>query len=285
VKPLPAAVNPNAPHVYHREGSSLFLHVPEGWDKHRIETFANEEEPLGDALWKFPPVTVENFAPCPDESTNGYHVQLTVEGAVPPETDRHPGRAPVGDSAGMVEQLRRALGLNERPAQPHVDLSNGDGAGLQSLVTAYPRTGNALSTFLQVLMRDDEGLTAPQRELIASTVSLMNGTKYEAASHGAAAEAAAGSLELAKIASQDPKMVALGVLAIAVTMDIRPEPAMVAKAKELGATDKDIHDTVLVAAAINMTNRYVDGLNAVTPVGREYYQDIGKRLVEQGYKS
>jgi len=37
-------------------------------------------------------------------------------------------------------------------------------------------------------------------------------------------------------------------------------PEDVERARKLGATDKEIHDTVLIAAAFCMFNRYVDGL-------------------------
>jgi len=44
-------------------------------------------------------------------------------------------------------------------------------------------------------------------------------------------------------------------------------------AKNLGATDKEIHDTVLIAAAFCMFNRYVDGLNTWAPQDRQVYVD------------
>ncbi len=54
-------------------------------------------------------------------------------------------------------------------------------------------------------------------------------------------------------------------------------------AKERGATDEDIHDTVLIAAAFCMYNRYVDGLGT-TPAAPDEYPDMGKRLAKKGYK-
>lgn len=55
------------------------------------------------------------------------------------------------------------------------------------------------------------------------------------------------------------------------------------KAREAGATDMDIHDTVLIAATFSMFNRYVDGLNSFTPESDEEYIPMGKRMVEKGY--
>ena len=54
-------------------------------------------------------------------------------------------------------------------------------------------------------------------------------------------------------------------------------------AKSKGATDEDIHDAVLIAAAFCMYNRYVDGLGTATAEDDEY-PDMGKRLAKKGYK-
>ncbi|MBD0260923.1 MAG: carboxymuconolactone decarboxylase, partial [Cytophagales bacterium] len=57
----------------------------------------------------------------------------------------------------------------------------------------------------------------------------------------------------------------------------------VALARQHGATDRDIHDTVLIAAAFCMFNRYVDGLASFTPTDPEAYEAMGERMVEKGY--
>src|ERR1019366_5044221 len=59
--------------------------------------------------------------------------------------------------------------------------------------------------------------------------------------------------------------------------------ADVEAARSLGATDLEIHDTVLIAAAFCMDNRYVDGLGTWQPQSPEMYAQMGKRLAEQGY--
>ena len=53
-------------------------------------------------------------------------------------------------------------------------------------------------------------------------------------------------------------------------------------ARKEGATDKEIHDTVLIAAAFSMFNRYVDGLASFTPTDQEEYEAMGKRMAEKG---
>ena len=50
-----------------------------------------------------------------------------------------------------------------------------------------------------------------------------------------------------------------------------------------GATDLEIHDTVLIAASFCMMNRYVDGLAAWTPEGEDFYRERAAKLAEQGY--
>ena len=55
------------------------------------------------------------------------------------------------------------------------------------------------------------------------------------------------------------------------------------RSKKEGATDREIHDTVLIAAAFSMFNRYVDGLASFTPTDPEEYEAMGKRMAEKGY--
>jgi hypothetical protein len=57
----------------------------------------------------------------------------------------------------------------------------------------------------------------------------------------------------------------------------------VAQARQEGATDLEIHDTVLIAAAFCMYNRYVDGLATFTPADPRQYEEMGARMAAQGY--
>jgi hypothetical protein len=57
----------------------------------------------------------------------------------------------------------------------------------------------------------------------------------------------------------------------------------VARARDLGATDLEIHDTVLIAAAFCMFNRYVDGLATTQPRDEAMYRERGKRIAREGY--
>jgi hypothetical protein len=49
------------------------------------------------------------------------------------------------------------------------------------------------------------------------------------------------------------------------------------------ATDREIHDTVLIAALFCLYNKYVDGMASVTPADPVYYETLGDRLVNRGY--
>src|SRR5437667_10638654 len=57
----------------------------------------------------------------------------------------------------------------------------------------------------------------------------------------------------------------------------------VARARQHGASDKEIHDVVLIAAAFCMFNRYVDGLATWQPRDPEIHREIGKQTSQDGY--
>ena len=79
-------------------------------------------------------------------------------------------------------------------------------------------------------------------------------------------------------------MKALLAIADKVRKDARTvSPRDVEAARREGATDSDIHDTVLIAAMFCMFNRYVDGLGAWTPKEEAPYEELGRRLAKHGY--
>ena len=57
----------------------------------------------------------------------------------------------------------------------------------------------------------------------------------------------------------------------------------IARARKEGATDTEIHDTVLIAAAFCMYNRYVDGLATWAPQEQEAYIPMGAHMAHEGY--
>ncbi len=143
-----------------------------------------------------------------------------------------------------------------------------------------------------MLLRAPNPLSPGERELIAAYVSGLNECDFCCRSHSAfaAAQLDAGmslvdqvraDLDSAPIA---PKLRALLRIAGAVRQGGRAVTAeLVDAARAEGATDVEIHDTVLIAAAFCMYNRYVDGLGTLAPRDDELYAQVAGTIVEAGY--
>jgi uncharacterized peroxidase-related enzyme len=173
----------------------------------------------------------------------------------------------------------------------HIDLDN-DIPGIRGLFTYRPDTGAVLSDLGEALLRGDSTLSRGERELIATYVSHLNGCRYCAGSHGACAaaqlEGGSGQVEatLADPAEAPVSAKLRALLAIAARVQQSGRSVTdkdIAAARAEGATDREIHDAVLIAAAFCMFNRYVDGLAALTPDDPAYYAATGQRLAEHGY--
>lgn len=61
------------------------------------------------------------------------------------------------------------------------------------------------------------------------------------------------------------------------------QPEDVQHARQHGATDQEIHDTVLIAAAFCMYNRYVDGLATWAPPDPAAYRQRAGKVAREGY--
>ncbi|MGN6438190.1 MAG: carboxymuconolactone decarboxylase family protein [Agriterribacter sp.] len=164
--------------------------------------------------------------------------------------------------------------------------------GIRSLVMFRPETGKPLYQLAQVLLRDASPLSAADRELIAAYVSHKNNCMFCMSSHAAAARCLMGEESfivdevLADMQKADISDKLKSLLVIAGKAQISGKAVTeedITAAKALGATDREIHDTVLIAAAFCMFNRYVDGLASFTPTDSEAYAEMGKRMVEKGY--
>jgi len=166
--------------------------------------------------------------------------------------------------------------------------------GIRGLLAYRPETAEPLMHLAEVLLRGDSTLSRGERELIAAFVSRGNECEYCAGSHGASAAALLpGGAEqvaetLAGAACDAPvsaKMRALLEIAGLVRVDGRHVTAeAVAAARGFGATDREIHDTVLIAAAFCMFNRYVDGLATPVPDDPEQYAMSAVHLIRHGYQ-
>lgn len=171
----------------------------------------------------------------------------------------------------------------------HVDPSL---PGIRALLAFSPRMAAPIGRLAERLLRSDEGLSRAERELIATRVSFLNDCFYCHQSHGAIAACYLdGNQALVDQVKKDPqhagvseKLKALLDIAASVQKGGKEVTAQqVRHAKALGASDRDIHDTVLIAAAFCMMNRYVDGLAANTPSDPSSYPARARQIVEQGY--
>ncbi len=171
----------------------------------------------------------------------------------------------------------------------HISLPEGL-PGIIGPLEAYPETGIPLSHFTEALLRGPSSLTSAERELIATHVSNRNECRFCTQSHAAAARHLweDGSvvdevLEGGEAASLSEKMKALLQIAGKVQTGGRGvTDEEVRRARAAGADDRAIHDTVLVAAAFCMFNRYVDGLATLEP-DPSAYPAMGERLAKAGY--
>lgn len=174
---------------------------------------------------------------------------------------------------------------------PFIDLP--EAPGLLSLLRRYPDTARPLADLAQVLLRGPSSLTAAEREVLATYVSDRNACSFCAETHGATAEALLGPdahvvsqvREAGPEAPVDGRLRALLAIAGKVCASGRAVTAEdVQRAREEGADDQAIHDTVLVAAAFCMFDRYVDGLATQTPTDAASYRAFGADLAANGYR-
>jgi len=174
---------------------------------------------------------------------------------------------------------------------PHISLPD----GLPGIVSGFayrPETAKPMRELAEVLLRGPSTLSSGDREIIAAFVSSRNDCHFCQASHSAAAahhldgnyvmvDAVKHDFQTAPVS---PKLKALLAIAAKVQQSGREVASGdISRAREEGATDLEIHDTVLIAAAFCMFNRYVDGLATLTPIDPAAYDEMGRRMAEHGY--
>ncbi|MDX1587233.1 MAG: peroxidase-related enzyme, partial [Balneolaceae bacterium] len=166
--------------------------------------------------------------------------------------------------------------------------------GIVGLMQYRPETAKPLNELAEILLRGPSSLSSGEREMIASYVSYKNKCHFCHTSHGAAAaHHFDGDLSLIDDIKNDfretdisPKLRSLLDIAAKVQKSgTEVKESDIEAAREQGATDREIHDAVLIAAAFCMYNRYVDGLGTWAPEEKEAYAETGKRLANEGYLS
>jgi uncharacterized peroxidase-related enzyme len=174
----------------------------------------------------------------------------------------------------------------------HIVLKDENLPGIVGLLNHNPVTAKPLCELAEVLLVDENSLSKGEREIIAASVSYWNDCHFCHSSHGAAAAVHAGEnvsfLDTIKQGFPNggisDKLRSLLHIAHKVQQGGKKvSNEDIEKVKSFGATDKEIHDTVLIAAAFCMYNRYVDGLGTWAPQENGAYMEMGKRLAEQGY--
>jgi uncharacterized peroxidase-related enzyme len=164
--------------------------------------------------------------------------------------------------------------------------------GIVGLFNFRPETAGPLGLLADTLLRGESTLTSGERELIASHVSFLNNCHFCHTSHAAAAMAHLDcDLSLIDDIKEGFRKIEVSaklhtLLNIAAKVqksgkEVRDED--IAAARGEGATDQEIHDTILIAAAFCMFNRYVDGLGTWAPAEHEAYREMGQRMAFKGY--
>jgi uncharacterized peroxidase-related enzyme len=176
---------------------------------------------------------------------------------------------------------------------PHIPLPESQ-PGIRGAMAFRPETARPLNDLVEVLLHAPNSLSPGERELIATYVSYLNDCHYCQSIHGAIAAAHLdGDEELVRRVKADfqyaaisAKLKALLVIASKVQHGGKHVTAEdVAHARDMGATDVEIHDAVLIAAAFCMYNRYVDGLATIQPRDEALYRERGKMVARDGYVS
>jgi uncharacterized peroxidase-related enzyme len=181
--------------------------------------------------------------------------------------------------------------MEVRRQMAHIELPDGL-PGIRGPLAFRPETAKPLGELAEILLRADNTLSPADRELIAAYVSAGNECTYCHTSHGAiAAHYLHGDESLVARVKRDPegapvssKLKALLAIAEKVRKGGRSVTTEdVNRARREGATDTEIHDTVLIAAAFCMYNRYVDGLATWTPEDPDSYRQRAAAIVREGY--
>jgi uncharacterized peroxidase-related enzyme len=175
---------------------------------------------------------------------------------------------------------------------PHINLPQGL-PGISAGFAFRPETAKPMRELAHILLHEPNSLAPGERELIATYVSSLNDCYFCQTSHGAAAACHLGGNHTVKQVKTDFEQAPISAKLkslLAIAGKVQQGGKLVTQqdvrsARELGATDHEIHDTVLIAAAFCMYNRYVDGLDTWQPHDESMYAQMGKHLASEGYRT
>ena len=174
---------------------------------------------------------------------------------------------------------------------PHITL-NENLPGIRALLAYSPETAEPIGALAEILLRSTDGLSRADREIIGMYVSYLNDCFYCNHSHGEIAicylngdraliESIRKNYQESNISEKLKSLLQIAAKVQQGGKAVKSED--IDRAKKQGATDRDIHDTVLIAATFCMMNRYVDGLATVAPKDMSTYPLRAKQIVEKGY--
>ncbi|MFT3933598.1 MAG: carboxymuconolactone decarboxylase family protein [Chitinophagaceae bacterium] len=174
----------------------------------------------------------------------------------------------------------------------YINLGN-DLPGIRGPMAFSPETAAHLNELAEILLHsENNSLSRGDREMIGAYVSSLNDCFFCQNVHGALAQ------HYYQCSMQDIDKIKQDYLHAPISENLKAllsiagsvqkggkyvTAAQIEEAKQLGATDKEIHDTVLIAAAFCMFNRYVDGLNTWAPQDRQMYIDRAPMRAAEGY--
>lgn len=169
---------------------------------------------------------------------------------------------------------------------------NEDLPGIRGLMDFRPETAQPMNDLAEILLRKESTLGRGDRELIATYVSYLNDCFFCQNAHGGIAQHYLQcDIEFISAVKKDfinspisDKLKSLLSIAASVQKSGKSvTQEQIAHARKWGATDMEIHDTVLISAAFCMFNRYVDGLGTWAPQDIDFYINRGKQRAEEGY--
>ena len=173
---------------------------------------------------------------------------------------------------------------------PHIALPEGL-PGIRGPMAFRPGTARPINELVDVLLRGPHTLSQGERELIATFVSAQNDCRYCQTIHGAIAAHHLKDEDLVVKVKDDPQHAAISdklkaLLVIAwktAESGLSVTAGDIARARAQGATDLEIHDTVLIAAVFCLCNRYVDGLATWAPDDPDFYRQRAALVAQNGY--
>jgi uncharacterized peroxidase-related enzyme len=188
--------------------------------------------------------------------------------------------------------LKSVVWNTENP-MPHIKLPEGL-PGILGPMAFRPETAKPLNELAEVLLRGPGPLSLADRELIATYVSSQNDCFFCQTSHGSVAAYHLGGneelvldikngFEYADIPERLKALLAIAGKVQRSGKDVLPSD--IERARQHGATDLEIHDTVLIAAMFCLANRYVDGLATFAPQDLDVYRQMGAQIAQHGYSS